>query len=232
MHRSGTSCLAGCLEELGLALGDVNRQAPHNRKGNNENPRVMELQDELLLSNGGDWDRPPQKIRWTDGHRRRLDEILAEYRGRPVFGIKDPRTLVTIDFWRSAVAEPTLVGTFRHPLAVAESLTARNGFTRERGVALWCNYNRRLLRLYQEAEFDLVSFDSEFEEYIASVRAMARGLGLGSPEASLNFFDGSLRHHLHESCAEIEGEAAEIYGALSMLAREGASSAGQRAATT
>ena len=42
MHRSGTSCLAGCLEDLGLTLGKVNRAAPHNLKGNNENPRFWD----------------------------------------------------------------------------------------------------------------------------------------------------------------------------------------------
>jgi len=37
MHRSGTSCLAGCLEEAGLYLGDVNLKAGFNKKGNREN---------------------------------------------------------------------------------------------------------------------------------------------------------------------------------------------------
>ena len=40
MHRSGTSCLAGCLEELGLHLGTVITSAPHNKKGNRENPEL------------------------------------------------------------------------------------------------------------------------------------------------------------------------------------------------
>lgn len=36
MHRSGTSCLAGSLQEAGLYLGEVNTAAPHNAKGNRE----------------------------------------------------------------------------------------------------------------------------------------------------------------------------------------------------
>jgi len=37
MHRSGTSCLAGSLQELGLYLGEVYDQNPHNPRGNREN---------------------------------------------------------------------------------------------------------------------------------------------------------------------------------------------------
>jgi len=37
MHRSGTSCLAGCLQAAGLISGEVNIQAMYNAKGNREN---------------------------------------------------------------------------------------------------------------------------------------------------------------------------------------------------
>lgn len=53
MHRSGTSCLAGCLEDAGLFPGEVSRAAPFNKKGNNENLAVMEFTDEVLAEAGG-----------------------------------------------------------------------------------------------------------------------------------------------------------------------------------
>lgn len=43
MHRSGTSVLAGCLGNYGLYLGEVVREAPHNKEGNNENLAVRAL---------------------------------------------------------------------------------------------------------------------------------------------------------------------------------------------
>ena len=60
MHRSGTSVLAGSLQEAGLVLGDVVTQAPHNKKGNRENRAIMFMQEDLLQSNGGSWDNPPK----------------------------------------------------------------------------------------------------------------------------------------------------------------------------
>ena len=41
MHRSGTSCLTGCLKEYGLHLGDVSESNKHNKKGNQENKEVF-----------------------------------------------------------------------------------------------------------------------------------------------------------------------------------------------
>ncbi len=37
MHRSGTSCLAGSLQQGGMYLGDVYEHSPHNIKGNRGN---------------------------------------------------------------------------------------------------------------------------------------------------------------------------------------------------
>ena len=59
MHRSGTSCLAGSLQEAGLYLGEVNTTAPHNAKGNRESRTIVALHDGLLQANGGAWDAPP-----------------------------------------------------------------------------------------------------------------------------------------------------------------------------
>lgn len=217
MHRSGTSCLTGCLEECGLPLGDVIRSAPHNRKGNNENQRIMDLQDELLAINGGDWEHPPAEIAWNDRHRERRAEILQEYRGLPIFGIKDPRTLFTLEFWREAVADINLVASFRHPVSVAESLRARNGFTWERSATLWLRYNRRLLRYLREQPFDLISFDLEKHRYQAKVSEMARRLGLRAGDAPSGFYDSSLRHHGPPSGVKLEGEVSKVFDELETL---------------
>lgn len=217
MHRSGTSCLAGCLEERGLPLGNVIRSAPHNRKGNNENQRIMNLQDDLLAHNRGDWEQPPLRIVWADEHRSRRDAILGEYAGLPMFGIKDPRTLFTLDFWREVIVDLTLVATWRHPLSVAESLRARNGFTWERSARLWCTYNQQLLRYLREQRFDLVNFDLEPAEYSAKVSEVANRLGLAPPEGSLDFYDSALKHHAPPPDAELEGEVAEIFHELTDL---------------
>src|ERR1700722_18071970 len=122
MHRSGTSCLAGSLEEAGLRLGDVFRVGQYNAKGNRENGRIMALQEAVLIHSGGSWDRPPEYVSWNDSNRAERDNIISSYTDEPVWGFKDPRTILLIDFWREALSNLTVVGTLRHPRLVAESL--------------------------------------------------------------------------------------------------------------
>jgi len=59
MHRSGTSLLAGTLQECGLDLGDVITASPANEKGNRESWALMALHEDLLRKAGGSWNQPP-----------------------------------------------------------------------------------------------------------------------------------------------------------------------------
>ena len=128
MHRSGTSALAGSLEQHGLFLGHVSTSNSHNPKGNRESPEVRRLNEDVLRSSGGAWNAPPPvPSRWSADHERARRELLAEHAGRPVWGFKDPRTLLTLDGWLALVPDLELVGVFRHPMRVARSLERRNG---------------------------------------------------------------------------------------------------------
>lgn len=193
MHRSGTSCLAGTLEEAGLHLGTVITEAPHNAKGNRENKLIMDLQEDVLVHSGGAWDVPPARLRWTDEHRRRRDAIIASYGGGS-WGFKDPRTLLTLDFWLEALGSVDFVGTFRHPRLVAESLLARNGGELERWLSLWAAYNERMLALHERSPFPIVRFDVDPADYRVAVSSVVRQLGLPEPR-ELRFFEPELRHH-------------------------------------
>jgi hypothetical protein len=221
MHRSGTSCLAGTLEEAGVFLGDVFRKNRHNAKGNRENQRIIQLHDSMLAEHGGSWHAPPTETTWSAWHRQQRDEIIASYRDAPQWGFKDPRTLFTLDGWLEALPRLRLVGIVRNPLAVAESLRARNGFPLEHGLALWTRYNERLLTYQARLEFPLLSFDREDDELRrvlaqaldelalrrqpprhATVSAVMRRI---RPErgaaSSLTFFDPELRHQREPSDA-------------------------------
>jgi hypothetical protein len=195
MHRSGTSCLAGSLQEAGLYLGEVNTAAPHNAKGNRESLAIMALQDDLLRANGGDWDAPPATVIWSAEHRARRDAIIATYPTDRIWGFKDPRTLITLDGWLEALPSVRCVGTFRHPLAVAASLHARNGVPIEKSLALWSTYNCLLLDYQRRLNFPLVSFDWPPERYQQCLQAIAPTLGLTVPVAGFSFFEAALRRN-------------------------------------
>ena len=195
MHRSGTSCLAGSLEEAGLYLGQVNTAAPHNAKGNRESRAIMDLQDDLLRANGGDWDAPPREVIWSAEHRARRDAIIATYPTDRIWGFKDPRTLLTLPGWLEALPTVRFVGTFRHPLAVAASLQARNEIAIEKSLGLWEAYNRLLLDYQRQWNFPVVSFDWPPEHYRQRLKAILPTLGLNAPATGFSFFESALRRN-------------------------------------
>lgn len=193
MHRSGTSCLAGCLQDLGLSLGDVVTEAPHNKKGNRENPRFWPLHDAILARIGAAWDAPPPApVAWTAGERADLRAVLADYDALPrPIGFKDPRATLLLDGWFEVLPDLRLVGSIRHPLAVAASLHARNGFDRERSLTIWSGYNRAMVRWRGDRLTAIVDFDDP--HYEDRVRSIGARLGLDAT-APMPFREAELNH--------------------------------------
>lgn len=211
MHRSGTSSLAGSLEEAGLHLGEVVTEAPHNRKGNRESLAVRDLNDRLLEHNGGAWDRPPSSLTWDGDFRTQRTAVIAAHAASWRWGFKDPRTLLTLPFWEEGIPDLALVGTFRHPLAVAASLARRDGLAVDAGLALWADYNERLLAAHDRAAFPLISFDLAGAAYTAGVAAIAAHLDLpGRP----TFFSDDLRHHDPDLDAPLPADVDRLYRQL------------------
>ncbi len=201
MHRSGTSALAGSLQQHGLCLGQVHEWNPHNQKGNRESQQVMELNDAVLSLNDAAWDKPPtETLKWDSEVAERRDEILYSLSSiGSACGFKDPRTLITLDFWLDAAEDFQLIGTFRHPLAVAKSLKARSGMQIDQGLFLWSVYNASLLQKLQQVSFPLVCFDAPAIKYQKDLQALYKSVGLteltnASDGGSRSFFEHRLRH--------------------------------------
>ena len=159
MHRSGTSCLAGSLQESGLFLGEIHTWNPHNLKGNRENQQFVDLHDAILADNGGAWDNPPKEIFWSDEHKVQAMALLQEHSGTPAFGFKDPRALLLLDGWRELVPEMEYVGIHRHPNAVARSLERRSGKPWDESWDLWYVYNQAMFQFYKKKPFPILNFD-------------------------------------------------------------------------
>jgi hypothetical protein len=218
MHRSGTSCCAGSLQEAGLFLGNVNEQAPHNAKGNRENRAIMDLNNDILQANGGSWFDPPSSITWSAEHKARRDELIQEYPTDKIWGFKDPRTLVVIEGWLEALPNTCCVGSFRHPLAVAMSLKQRNKFPREKSLEIWSKYNRLLLRWHSEIGSGLLNFDWSLEQYQNKLSEVALRLNLSPQVADSYFFDLSLRRNYASQDETLGAEVMEIYENLLEIA--------------
>ncbi len=193
MHRSGTSCLAGCLENLGLSLGDVNTAAPHNRRGNRENPRFWPVHDAVLARVGASWDNPPKEpVTWTASERSALRSVLQDYDTLPrPWGFKDPRATVILDGWFEVLPDLRLVASIRHPLAVAGSLAARNTFDQPHSLSLWSAYNRAVQFWRERIVFDIIDYDAC--DYEDRVRKAGARLGLDAT-APMPFRTAELNH--------------------------------------
>lgn len=194
MHRSGTSCLAGCLEDLGLSMGDIITEAPHNAKGNRENPRLWDVHDAVLARVDAAWDRPPlQPVVWTQAERSALSAVLADYDGLDApWGCKDPRATVLLDGWLEVVPEVRLVASIRNPLAVAGSLQRRDGFDLPTSLGLWSAYNRLVRDWSRRVDIAVIDYDDP--DYAGRVGMIATGLGLEA-KGPLVFREDGLNHN-------------------------------------
>jgi hypothetical protein len=214
MHRSGTSALAGTLQEARLYLGDVGRRNPNNLKGTREHTPIVKLHDAILEANGGSWDRPPERLEWTDAHRAQRDEIIRSFAPARLWGFKDPRTLLLLDFWREALGDSLrLVGTFRHPAAVASSLAAAHGGDPQHWLGLWTLYNQRLLAERKHSPFPVLQFEPGDDHYRYSIERVCGELGLDRPRFS--FLDERLARN---APAGLPPEAEALYTELCTIA--------------
>lgn len=215
MHRSGSSCLAGSLEEQGLCLADVDRLPHTNPKGNRENREIMHLNNAVLADCGATWDEPPAgDAPWQSEHKAWRDKIIATYPKDRIWGFKDPRTLFTLGGWLEVLPEARLIASFRHPVPVARSLEARNKFPMEKGLEIWLRYNRRLLEVCGDHEVRMISFDSSTAEYQEGIRSLSAFVGLPYSGTQQSFFEAGLRRNSTEDEYALPPEVARVYEEL------------------
>ncbi len=217
MHRSGTSCLAGSLEQAGVHLGEVVNKSPSNPKGNKESKVQRGINEDLLAFNGGSWDKPPEQLSWNSDLQARRDSYIENAWTASPWGFKDPRSLLTLPFWREALGDLRFVATVRHPAAVARSLMSRAGLQPKMApLHLWTEYNQRLLNLCQTETVHLVSFDWHQSEYLGALEHLFGVLGLTLPE-QIPFFEKGLRSEekLWPDCdQETKTKAEKLYSDL------------------
>ena len=174
MHRSGTSAITSLLEPIGVHLGpleDLRDDTAGDPHGYWEHRGLKAVSEDLLHRLGADWHRPPTLLNgWTDArslddlraHARRV--IAAHARGHALWGWKDPRTSITLPFWKPLLPDVRYVVCLRHPIEAARSLETRDALPLSRGLGLWLTYTAsalintagepRLLLFYEDALAD------------------------------------------------------------------------------
>jgi len=161
MHRSGTSMLTAMLSQLGGWLGPESRLAAgqfDNPEGFFEQVDYVAINDDVLSARHAAWDAPPE------GDARAIESLPElfglESRARALLRsmnrsappnakaivLKDPRALLTLEFWVRQRTQLRSVLIVRDPHEVAESLQARGGYASStHGLRLWGSYHRQLM---------------------------------------------------------------------------------------
>jgi hypothetical protein len=156
----------------------------------------MDLNDEILNFNNGSWDNPPNEIIWNKELLSKGKEIikLLSQDSLKTWGFKDPRSLVTLNFWIEILKRPKFVGTFRNPYLVADSLLKRNNMSIEESLLLWKIYNRELIDYYWKYRFPIISFDIDQEKYNKNIDLISNDLHLNSKVSKKEFFEEGLKN--------------------------------------
>lgn len=221
MHRSGTSCLAGSLQDAGLYLGEVNTKAGFNKKGNREHQTAMALHETILQRDGSAWNTPPAHDPiWTHTEKQELRDIIKSFSGRPNWGLKDPRALFMMDGWLT-LTRPRFIGTFRHPNEVAASLMHRaktwnQPMSKAAAFHLWEVYNARMLAFYAAQKFDIIRYDIPADIYHKKLRVAGENIGLNVAQAP-SFREAGL-HNQQRQGAPITRTLKPVWEALNDLA--------------
>jgi hypothetical protein len=206
MHRSGTSFLVRTLNLAGLWLGGDDqlhtvegRAKIGNPKGNYENNEGIAINDTILARSGGSWYNPPKRLVATADDAARIVALCNTLaNGQPAgylrWGWKDPRTVLTLDIWlQSLDSNLFIVGSYRHPSAVAKSLAARDAIPLEAGYALWGVYVRHLIHHIRKHPFALVRFDVDKEILMDQVATVCNLTGLRTDEDTISsWYDSKL----------------------------------------
>jgi hypothetical protein len=224
MHRSGTSAVAGTIEEHGVELGPVSKRTKFNPRGNREIKELNKLHNAILKRSGGSWWEPPRALHVRPEDARKRDAVLARIPGQTI-GVKDPRILLVMELWRDL--DPKPIGVIRNPVAVRHSLERR---ARERGKPhpqlsseawerLWITYNGALLRELRRSSFPVIDFDrgTDLDSQVRAALAFHR-LESG---AQSRFFDRELVGQDVGGWRDqvISAEALELWDELSRHAR-------------
>ena len=129
MHRSGTSVIAHWLFQSGFAMGtDLLEAASSNPKGHFEDKEFLELHRQDLLAKGlhdSGLYGVEGPLRLSVSSKERASQMLEKRRSLECWGWKEPRTVLYLDHWKQILPQLKVVGVFREPEYVAQSLYRR-----------------------------------------------------------------------------------------------------------
>jgi predicted O-methyltransferase YrrM len=155
MHRSGTSLVSHLLQSAGVHVGD-NLIAANvaNPRGYFEDVDFYEFHEQLLHARGESYLHADADLVFqpSEAESERARQLIAARSSRRLWGWKDPRTSLFLDFWRELLPQARYLFVYRHPLDVLLSLLRRGEFDEHpnllAGLQAWQTYNTKIANFY------------------------------------------------------------------------------------
>lgn len=149
-HRSGTTLASSLLNGVfGNKIpnpGTQMKPSLDNPKGFNETIELARVNDLIIEGFGYAWDKP--WLQKPSFNSKDITENISTFRSllphvrNGVWIDKDPRLCLTLDFYsRFFLKDIPTLAIIRNPFAVSRSLALRNGFSVDKGLAIWTAYN-------------------------------------------------------------------------------------------
>jgi tetratricopeptide (TPR) repeat protein len=230
MHRSGTSCLTGSIQEAGFDSPNAMTWNYDNLKGNREEISVIALNHAVLEHNNQSWQniKGNAVISWTADLAAQRDHLLQDrFEEKNLWLFKDPRTVLTLAFWQDANLSTMHIASVRHPMKSALSLFIRNGMKLRHGLYLWTHYNSIILNQLKKEPFPVIVFDSTPSSYIRQLDKILHHLNgqMDQPitidfEAAHGFYEKQLESSIYqidfEQLAAQQGLSKEYHKAMEL----------------
>jgi O-antigen biosynthesis protein len=201
MHRSGTSLMASLLQSAGLDVGQrLLMENDSNPKGHYEDLDFVNFHEDVLDAQG------LHTAGWVLDRSIPISEILLpqainlleKNNSKPLWGWKDPRTVLFLDFWQKLIPEAKFIFVYRQPWEVMDSLFRRGNptFVKNPNLALevWQHYNQLILEFCQAFpdRSILLSLDSITQDPTLLIKAIQEKLGITLQVPESDRYDKSL----------------------------------------
>lgn len=205
MHRSGTSLFTHYLSKSGIELGDQLLSPDRgNPKGYFEDKNIVELHNDILRANGFHYLFNIKKLPTLDideKYKKRASKIVLQKGDcSSMWGWKDPRTSILLNFWQKILPNGTkYIFLFRHPISVCDSLIRRDTDEMIKkepviGLKSWNIYNRKILSFLSNGQKDalLINIDSFLENEKKYRKIINKKIGINITNKSNKIIDKKL----------------------------------------
>ena len=156
MHRSGTSLVASLLQKAGVNIGhNLLGPSKGNTRGHFEDVDFLDFHDRILNRFGQTYflQKYDSLGRTTTSEKEEALALIEHRRHLPLWGWKDPRTSVFLDFWHGLLPRARFLFIYRHPVEVVLSLIRRGVMEvisdPIAGLRFWEVYNQSILNFQQ-----------------------------------------------------------------------------------